>query len=291
MRQACVVATLGFLLSLAGSAIAQTEITYQGQLKRSGTAYTGTPDMTFRLFDQFSGGNQVGPTLTRTGVPVEDGLFRVELDFGAVYAAPRWLEIEVEGATLSPRQRLDVAPRSVRALSVGGLPVGEACSEREFCRSGICDDSVCAAPTCADGVQNGNETGIDCGGGACSPCRAGRGCGFAGDCVSEVCFGRVCQRPACDDGVFNGQETDTDCGGPDCSACTAGSDCSTFEDCISGVCDNDICAAPACADGVRNGSETDVDCGGPDCAGCAAGKLCEFNADCASGNCDSRICQ
>ena len=25
-------------------------------------------------------------------------------------------------------------------------------------------------PTCTDGVQNGTETGVDCGGGSCTPC-------------------------------------------------------------------------------------------------------------------------
>ncbi len=51
------------------------------------------------------------------------------------------------------------------------------------------------APTCNDGTQNGNETGVDCGGPDCTPCYT------------------------CDDGVQNGNETGPDCGGPDCAAC------------------------------------------------------------------------
>nr|MBX2871243.1 zinc metalloprotease [Saprospiraceae bacterium] len=53
-------------------------------------------------------------------------------------------------------------------------------------------------PTCTDGIQNGQETGVDCGGPDCP------------DCPTE---------PTCDDGIQNGQETGVDCGGPDCPDC------------------------------------------------------------------------
>ncbi|MEM7101565.1 MAG: GEVED domain-containing protein [Bacteroidota bacterium] len=48
--------------------------------------------------------------------------------------------------------------------------------------------------TCANGMMDGDETGVDCGG-SCPPC------------------------PTCDDGMMNGDETGVDCGGPDCLAC------------------------------------------------------------------------
>lgn len=50
-------------------------------------------------------------------------------------------------------------------------------------------------PTCMDGYQNGNETGVDCGGPDCPTC------------------------PTCVDGIMNGGETGVDCGGPDCPSC------------------------------------------------------------------------
>ncbi len=50
--------------------------------------------------------------------------------------------------------------------------------------------------TCTDGIQNGNETGVDCGG-DCAPC------------------------PTCDDGIMNGDETGVDCGGI-CDPCPEG---------------------------------------------------------------------
>ncbi|MEM1326732.1 MAG: 3-coathanger stack domain-containing protein [Bacteroidota bacterium] len=52
--------------------------------------------------------------------------------------------------------------------------------------------------TCEDGIRNGDETGIDCGGSTCPPCNAD---------------------PTCDDDIQNGDETGVDCGGTDCPAC------------------------------------------------------------------------
>ncbi len=49
--------------------------------------------------------------------------------------------------------------------------------------------------SCEDGMLNGMETGIDCGGPNCPPC------------------------PTCDDGIQNGYEIGIDCGGPDCLPC------------------------------------------------------------------------
>ena len=49
-----------------------------------------------------------------------------------------------------------------------------------------------AAPTCGDGVQNGSETGVDCGGG-CQRCATGQGCSSPNDCASALCSGGTCQ--------------------------------------------------------------------------------------------------
>lgn len=53
---------------------------------------------------------------------------------------------------------------------------------------------------CTDGVQNFNETGIDCGGPTCPAC------------------------PTCTDGIQNGNETGVDCGGSDCDPCAPAGD-------------------------------------------------------------------
>jgi hypothetical protein len=83
-------------------------------------------------------------------------------------------------------------------------------------------DEVEEPPTCTDGVQNGNETGIDCGG-ACPPCPV---------------------TPTCTDDVRNGTETDVDCGGGACPACAEGGVCAVASDCASNRCVSGRCAPP-----------------------------------------------
>ena len=53
----------------------------------------------------------------------------------------------------------------------GGCDEGETCDAPSDCLSGVCTGSVCQAPSCSDGVDNGDETDVDCGGscGACIP--------------------------------------------------------------------------------------------------------------------------
>jgi hypothetical protein len=51
----------------------------------------------------------------------------------------------------------------------------------------------CPGPTCSDGVQNGWETGVDCGGPGCSPCASTQACLAGTDCTSGSCVGLVCQ--------------------------------------------------------------------------------------------------
>ncbi|MCA0932922.1 hypothetical protein LCM02_10710 [Lutimonas saemankumensis] len=58
-----------------------------------------------------------------------------------------------------------------------------------------CSDEARVTSTCFNGIQDGTETGVDCGGPDCAPC------------------------PTCDDGIQNGGETGIDCGGPDCAPC------------------------------------------------------------------------
>ena len=56
---------------------------------------------------------------------------------------------------------------------------------------------------CTDGVKNGNETDVDCGGGTCPRCATGKTCGTRNDCASARCEGGTCQ--TC-------QNPNTDCG-------------------------------------------------------------------------------
>ncbi len=94
---------------------------------------------------------------------------------------------------------------------------------------------------CSNGVSDGAETDLDCGGPDCAPCAAGAACHQARDCRSTLCVGNQCQPQDCQDGTMNGTETDADCGGPDCPTCAAGLWCTQGPDCSSGTCTDGIC--------------------------------------------------
>lgn len=94
---------------------------------------------------------------------------------------------------------------------------------------------------CSDGVQNGDETDIDCGGATCAACTAGQSCSVPADCESLVCTGGICQMATCADGVQNQSESDIDCGGPCGATCTFGENCGSSADCVTGSCSGSTC--------------------------------------------------
>ena len=53
-------------------------------------------------------------------------------------------------------------------------PPEPECTLPTDCESGVCTNNECQVATCVDGVKNGSETDIDCGGPACgdATCRA-----------------------------------------------------------------------------------------------------------------------
>ena len=146
------------------------------------------------------------------------------------------------------------------------------------------------APTCSDGIKNGAETDLDCGGGTCGKCVDKKACVAASDCSSGACTGKVCAAPSCSDTTKNGAETDVDCGGGSCGQCADSKACTTATDCMSAVCSGKICAAPTCTDTAKNGTETDMDCGGT-CGPCGLGLSCAMGTDCGTNLCKQGSCQ
>jgi hypothetical protein len=173
--------------------------------------------------------------------------------------------------------------------------VGQRCGATTDCGPGNgCNvtSRVCDADLCHDGVFDGNETGVDCGGSTCPGCGVGSRCNGNADCLSgEGCdvSTRTCDANLCRDGVRNDAETDVDCGGGTCSTCALGKGCALSRDCSTTFCNatTNQCVATHCSDAIKNGDETGVDCGGPTCGQCPVGQGCSAVADCSSGYCNS----
>lgn len=99
------------------------------------------------------------------------------------------------------------------------------------------DTGVACGELCGDGLLNGNEQAVDCGGPDCEPC------------------------PTCCDGLMNGDELAVDCGG-------------NYESNIYIACENPNIVCGPCPDGVNcgnglmDGDELYIDCGGDYCPEC-----------------------
>ena len=56
----------------------------------------------------------------------------------------------------------------------------------------LCENLICTAATCMDGIKNAKETDIDCGGPTCPRCPEGKQCMVSGDCQLVHCLRGVC---------------------------------------------------------------------------------------------------
>ncbi len=108
---------------------------------------------------------------------------------------------------------------------------------------------------CNNGIKDGDEEAVDCGGTACGSCNDLCGDGLLNgyeietDCIDGTDLSACCCTfcPTCDDGEKNGLEWGIDCGGPECAPC---------------------CATGNCGNGYTDGAEFNTDCGGLICDDC-----------------------
>ena len=157
----------------------------------SGAACPTGCDFTLNLTDDFGDGwNGATVEIFENGVSVgvfgggfvagaTDGPYTITLEDGATIDVVQTNGgfAGEEGFTLVGPFGFDVA------VLVDGAPISQTFT------------ASCSPATCTDGVQNGDETGIDCGGASCPSC--------------------------CGNGIQDADETDVDCGGADCVPCPA----------------------------------------------------------------------
>lgn len=79
-------------------------------------------------------------------------------------------------------------------------------------------------PSCSNGVQDGDETDVDCGG-SCGPtCENGEDCAVNGDCVDDNCSPlEICAAPECTITMDDNS----------CQACIKASCCDTVTECLA----------------------------------------------------------
>ncbi len=114
----------GMMFLILGSFAAQAApFLYQGQLKVNDTTANDSFDLQFQLFNASTGGANIGAINYRDDLNLVNGVFTVEIDFGAnaFDGSERWLEIGVRAGSadnsdrtgyqvLAPRQRIFPTP-------------------------------------------------------------------------------------------------------------------------------------------------------------------------------------
>lgn len=109
-----------------------TGFTYQGELNLAGAPATGNFDFKFDLFDVDTEGAEIASSVEIEDVQVTEGVFTVDLDFGAgAFASGQqlWLQIAVRSGdsiedhtVLSPRQKLTATPVAIVSMGYEHQP-------------------------------------------------------------------------------------------------------------------------------------------------------------------------
>lgn len=220
-----------------------------------------------------------------------------------------------------------MAKPSAKVCDGNGTCVG--CTANDDCTEGMqpsCDTTTHTCISCSDGMPNGGETGVDCGG-TCPKCD-GESCAQGVDCKSGTCADQVCCDTVCTGVCFacdlpgkKGACTAIPKGLED-SMCTgvafacrgdgvcmsgvtgsAGTLCSTDSACYTGAC-NGMCRLPDAALCAQAAECASLRCEGNRCTAClndnecpgnkcvlgrckiADGGVCSDNGDCASSACE-----
>ncbi len=166
-----------------------------------------------------------------------------------------------------------------------GCRAGQPCAGPVDCESKVCGgDSLCASPTCTDGVRNGDEADRDCGGSFCDGCPIDSPCTEAVGCESRFCdevtmtCGLNCAEGSdeCDGNRQEPCETNLLNSARHCGMCGRVCELPHAEaSCVGGACQIEDCEEPwlRCntdeADGCETNSSTDAEnCGacGIECA-------------------------
>jgi hypothetical protein len=182
--------------------------------------------------------------------------------------------------------------------------------------SGSCDLATwsCSSPDCTDGMMNGTETDVDCGGMACPGCTTGMACLTGSDCLGGVCDANSMCQP-CGGDADCATLPGTYCNGGTCdmllmngTVCTGANECQSGQ-CIDGVCCDTACGSTceACdltgSEGtctpVANGNDPDTECAataqstcganGMGCNGTGACVLWPNGTNCSSPSCSAGV--
>lgn len=97
------------------------KFTYQGNLRQSGFLVNGQRSMVFRIYDSSTSASELW-TSPAYDVSLSTGVFRATLEPAIAdwQNGNLWLELEIEGNRMSPREELTSSPYAINSLMVSG---------------------------------------------------------------------------------------------------------------------------------------------------------------------------
>lgn len=216
------------------------------------------------------GGRDGAPTLGGTHDPDQDSMTSKTTTFSLLFL------FATSAATLATASCGDSDPAVMGTGgagattgpggSGGGGGNGDCTTDAECGPSEVCEQSTCLDAACVNGVQDGNESDVDCGAN-CLPCTNGETCNAASDCASGFC----------DDGSGTGGG---DAGGGDAGGSDAGGN-----DAGGSAPSDDAVCAPCASDGDCAGSDGTYCDGGACVPQKDLGESCDAHTQCDSGFC------
>lgn len=111
----------GSLRPAALSAEVPVKFTYQGNLRQSGFLVNGQRSMVFRIYASSTSASELW-TSPSYDIGISTGVFRATLEpvIADWQAGSLWLELEIEGNRLSPREELTSSPYAINSLMLSG---------------------------------------------------------------------------------------------------------------------------------------------------------------------------
>ncbi|MDA8131644.1 MAG: hypothetical protein M0011_09100 [Elusimicrobia bacterium] len=111
----------GILFPAAAAAEVPVKFTYQGNLRQNGFLVNGSRSMVFRIYDSSTSATELWAS-PAYNVDLSTGIFRVTLEPSIAdwETGSMWLELEIEGNRMSPREELTSSPYSIDSLMLSG---------------------------------------------------------------------------------------------------------------------------------------------------------------------------
>ena len=122
---------------LSGGQPVPNLLNYQGRLTDPDTKQLipdGNHNVTFRIYDAETGGSLIGGPYT-SNVTTQNGLFNTlmgPVESSVFDGSDRWVEIEVDGETISTRQRIVSVAYAIRATSAADADTLEGNPASDF---------------------------------------------------------------------------------------------------------------------------------------------------------------